>query len=385
MQLSDYRTSARAWLEAHRPTDVPTEFDARFVALRNWQRELFDGGWLGIHWPTSVGGQGLSLQHHLVVAEEIARSGAPGAIGNIGLDVVGESILKFGTHEQALALLPPILSGEHIWCQGFSEPDAGSDLASLRSSALLVDDKWVVSGQKVWTSWGAQADWCALLVRTTPRGPIGRKQEGLSYLLVRMDSPGITVRPLVQLTGDAEFSEVFFDGVEVPADSILGPPGDGWRIAMYTLGAERSFYIIRRGIEIEREFAATVSELKKVPDRSSFESLAHESLGEGVVAMRILRAQTEAAVERLVEGEGPSSTDSMDKLVLAATEQIVFRNELRLLGPGRMRLGSPAGGIDARRIALGYLYSRAASIYGGTAQVQRNVIAQRQLKLDRSW
>jgi alkylation response protein AidB-like acyl-CoA dehydrogenase len=385
MELSRYRAEARAWLAARKPGALPVEFDAQFAALRGWQRELFDGGWLGIDWPKEVGGQGLTLRHHLAVAEELALSGAPEPVGNIGLDVVGPSILKFGTPGQRAALLPPLLGGEHIWCQGFSEPDAGSDLASLRTSARLVGDTWVVRGQKVWTSWAAQADWCALLARTTPRGETRSRHDGLSYLLVQMNSPGITVRPLVQLTGDAEFCEVFFDDVEVPAGSVLGPVGGGWPVAMYTLGAERSFYMIRRRVEIERAFAATIAELAARKDPSSFESLIHEGLGESVVAIRTLRAQTEAAVERKAEGSGPSATDSLDKLVLAAAEQCVFSAMLRLLGSGRMGLDKLPPGIDARRVSLGYLYSRAASIYGGTAQIQRNIISQRLLGLERSW
>jgi alkylation response protein AidB-like acyl-CoA dehydrogenase len=207
-ELNDYRDGFRSWLRQAQLPEVLDSEDEQFSALREWQGLLYKAGYLGVSWPRDWGGQGLSVRHQLVVEEELDRARVPHPAGLVGLEVVGPSIGRFGTPEQRARLLPKLLSGEEIWCQGFSEPGAGSDLASLTTRAVREGDDFVITGQKVWTTHARQASWCAVLARTDSSVP---KHRGISYLLADMSDPGITVRPLVQLTGDTEFNEVFFD------------------------------------------------------------------------------------------------------------------------------------------------------------------------------
>ncbi|SFF68295.1 acyl-CoA dehydrogenase family protein [Blastococcus tunisiensis] len=381
IDLDTYRTNVRAWLRAADMPVVPRDLDKRFAVLREWQRTLFDAGWIGIAWSTESGGQGLTAQHQLVFSEELARAQAPQPIGLIGLDVVGPSIDEYGSEWQRRTLLPRLLSGEDIWCQGFSEPEAGSDLASLRTRARLEGDTFVVSGQKVWTSWAAQADWCALLARSDDGAP---KHQGISYLLVDMKTPGITVRPLVQMTGDREFCEVFFDNVRVPADNLVGEIHAGWPIAIHTLGTERGVYTLRRRVDAEVALDDAVAELRQraaLPDGVPLSERFLATLGKATVALRALDAQTRRTVDRL--SAGPTPEDSVDKLLLNGIEQTVYGCLADLLGPFRSTPTSRPLGLEAERWVHEHLYSRAASIYGGTSQIQRNIISQRLLGLPR--
>jgi alkylation response protein AidB-like acyl-CoA dehydrogenase len=257
--LEDFRARARSWLAGVVAPDVPLDLDARFDALRDWQRTLSEAGWVGLAWSREAGGGGLSHTHQLVFVEELVRARAPQPIGLIGLEVVGPSIDRYGTPWQRRELLPRLLSGDDIWCQGFSEPDAGSDLASLRTRAVADGSDYLVSGQKIWTSWAHKAQWCALLVRTDPSV---RKQAGISYLLVDMASPGITARPIRQMTGDREFCEVFLDEVRVPRRNLLGAENEGWAIATHTLGSERGAATLRRRVELEVALDDAVDELR---------------------------------------------------------------------------------------------------------------------------
>ncbi|TAK68040.1 MAG: acyl-CoA dehydrogenase [Actinomycetota bacterium] len=375
--LVAFAASARTWLSEVEIPRAPLDLDERFVVLRQWQRTLFDAGWMGLSWSRDSGGQGLTPRHQLVFSQELARAHAPAPIGLIGLDVVGPSIHAFGTPEQRARVLPPLLSGDEIWCQGFSEPEAGSDLGSLRTKAVRDGDDYVVDGQKVWTSWAEQAQWCAVLCRTDPTAT--PKHRGISYLLVPMSTPGITVRPIVQMTGDAEFCEVFFDGVRVPVENLVGPENGGWRIAMDTLSRERSSYTIRRMTEIGWMLDDAVAALRDVPAGPEGERI-YRAIGRAEVAIRALEAQTRTTVERLVEDAGPSAYDSIDKLILNDTEQIVCEALAELLGPFRAAHGQPYG-LDPSLIVHDHLYSRAASIYGGAQQIQRNIVADRLLGL----
>lgn len=375
--LEAFRARVRSWLAGTGIPEVPEDPDGRFAALRRWQRTLFDGGWAGLAWSREAGGQGLTHAHQLVFDEELVRAGAPQPVGLIGLEVVGPSIDRYGTEQQRRELLPRLLSGDDIWCQGFSEPEAGSDLASLRTRAVVDGDDFVVSGQKIWTSWAHEAQWCALLVRTDPAV---RKQAGISYLLVDMASPGITTRPIRQMTGDEEFCEVFLDEVRVPRGNLLGGLNDGWAIATHTLGSERSGANLRRRVELEVALDDAVAALRAhgpVSDR------ARDAVGRAHIAMRVLDAQTRQTAARLVAGVGPTPADSVDKLVLNDVEQTVFAEIAGLLGALRAVPGASPSGLRSGHWAHEHLYSRAASIYGGSAQVQRTIVAQRLLELPR--
>ena len=381
--LKQYRALCRKWLADARIPQVPLSLTERFRVLREWQHTLCEAGWIGIAWSREAGGQGLSHLHQLVFSEELARARAPQPIGLIGLDVVGPSIDRFGTLRQRTELLPRLLSGEDIWCQGFSEPDAGSDLASLRTRAEIDGDDFVVSGQKVWTSWAHLASWCAMLVRTNPDAP---KSRGISYLLVDMSSPGIVTRPLTQMTGDQEFCEVFLDRVRVPRENLVGELDGGWAIARHTLGTERAAYTLRRRVEYEVALQDAINELSACPTRDADPRRGYRvraAVGRSHVALRVLEAQTRKTVGRLAADAGPVPEDSVDKLLLNDIEQQVYGSIADLLGPLRVAPSGRPLGLDAARWAHDHLYSRAASIYGGTSQIQRNIIAERLLGLPR--
>jgi len=382
MSLDQYRMEVRNWLANANIPAVPLDLDARVDVLRAWQGTLFEAGWVGISWSTESGGQGLSPLHQLVFSEELAKAGAPMPIGLIGLDVVGPSIDAFGTPEQRRTFLPALLSGEDLWCQGFSEPGSGSDLASLRTSARIDGDNFIINGQKIWTSWAHKARWCALLARTAPDLP---KHKGISYIIVDMTSPGVTVRPLVQMTGDSEFCEVFFDDVIVPRANLVGELNAGWMIAQDTLSHERGSYTLRRAVEYSVAVEEALAEMRrhaaaggKLPDRAA------EQIGRAHVAVRGLEAMTRRTMQRKLAHEVPSPFDSIDKLALNETEQRVFASLSDLLGPFRSLASSREGsGLDSERWVKDHYYSRAVSIYGGTSQIQKNIIVDRLLELPR--
>jgi alkylation response protein AidB-like acyl-CoA dehydrogenase len=332
---------------------------------------------VGIHWPRDFGGQGLTVRHTIAFTQELVRARAPQPVGAIGLEVVGPTILRYGSAGLSARFLPPLLSGEELWCQGFSEPDAGSDLASLRTTALPDGDSLVVSGQKTWTSWAVDADWCAVLARMDQEAPAHR---GIGYLLVDMRSPGVSVRPITQLTGETEFCEVFFTNVRVPRDQVLGGPGDGWRMAMDTLGHERAGYAIRRGMENRTAFLDLVDAIAQGNRGAPDDALA---LGELYVLMEAFDANVEVTVERLSSGDVPSPHDSVDKLLLTETEQALYKTATDVLGA--LRAVPDASDVpDAQRWTKGLLYARAASVYGGSSEIQRSIVAERLLGLPKA-
>jgi alkylation response protein AidB-like acyl-CoA dehydrogenase len=369
----------RNWLREHRAAPVRGDLGERFEQLRQWQARLYESGWLGIGWPEEYGGRGGTLLERLAVYRVLVTERCPLPVGIIGLDVVGPTILEFGTIEQCTRLLPPLLRGDEIWCQGFSEPEAGSDLASLRTTAARTPDGFIVNGQKVWTSWAQFAHRCALLARTDPEAP---PHAGISYLLLDMRAPGITVRPLEQLTGDAEFNEVFFDDVPVAADDLLGPLHGGWSAAMNTLTFERGPYSIRRGTEVRAMLDDLLHEVAGATSAGDLDTATAERLGRAEVLVETLLSRADVLLPRIAAGEAGPET-SLDKLFLGQVEQVVTGLALDLLGADRVTPRETPG-FDGDRWVYDYLYGRAASIYGGSAQVQRDIITRRVLKLPRA-
>src|SRR5947209_8114039 len=242
----------RRFLASHgqTPEDLPHSLDERIEALRGWQAKCHSAGYVGRAWPQEFGGGGRAPVEQIIVDQELAAAGAPEFVNVVGLDVLGPSLLRFGNDEQRRRYVPQILSAEEIWCQGFSEPEAGSDLASLRTKAVDHGDHFVLSGQKTWVSWGQFARWCGVLARTGEPSPERPKHKDISMLIVDMRSPGVEVRPMTQITGHAEFSELFLDEVVVPKENLLSQPGDGWKIAMYTLGHERGTAALPRQVKL---------------------------------------------------------------------------------------------------------------------------------------
>ncbi|QLL06234.1 acyl-CoA dehydrogenase family protein [Mycobacterium vicinigordonae] len=377
-EISEFRSHARNWLQQAEIPLLPAEYDERHRVLREWHRALYEAGWVGLQWPSEYGGHDLTIAHQLAFTEELARAGAPQPVGSIGLEVVGPTLLRYGTQGQRERFVQPLLAAEELWCQGFSEPGAGSDLASLRTRGVIGDDQIIVTGQKVWTSWATYADFCAVLARTDPEAP---KHKGISYLLVDMRSPGITVRPIVQLTGDAEFCEVFFDEVSVPRSNVLGELHGGWPLVMNTLGHERAEYAVRRRLENQLSFNQILGALRSHGHQHSDD--VAEQIGAVYAHLRGFESLSRQTVKRLLAGNIPSPLDSVDKLHLADTEQHLFGVALDLLGPHRMAPSSRPLGLDAAQVIKSYLYGRAASVYGGTAQIQRSIVGERLLGLPR--
>src|SRR5581483_9150113 len=345
-----------------------------FTIAREWQRKLYDGGWAAIAWPREHGGRGATVIERWLFEEALDRVGAPRPAAGAYVDLIGPAILYHGTDAQRRRFLGPLLSGEDLWCQGFSEPGAGSDLAALRTRAERDGDDFVVTGQKVWTSYAEIADRCFLLCRTEADAP---KHKGISLLLVDMKSPGITVRPLHQMTGDAEFCEVFFDAVRVPAERMVGAPGAGWQIAMGILAHERgpvwTFTFQRK---IRRSFEALVREAREHPAarRTLGDPAYRQRLAQTHIDVELLRLVAYRSLTHLLRTGHPGVESSIEKVLGSETDQRLQELAMDVFGPAAML------DEDRRRE---YLYSRGETIMGGTSEIQRNVIAQRILGLPR--
>lgn len=371
-QRQAFRRELREWLKANRVDSPPrNDLDQWHRAFVEWHKKLYSGGWMGISWPTEVGGRGLPDDFEAVFNEEL---GASETMPAPAIGYLGRPMLTHGSPDQQSRFLPRLLSGEEQWCQGFSEPDAGSDLAGLRTRADLRGDTYVVNGQKVWTSFAQYADWCLLLARSDRDAP---KHKGISAFVVEMKSPGISVRPLVQITGDTEFSEVFFDDVEIPASQMIGDPGAGWAIAMTTVEFERG----PADIGFTSRLANTLSrfEARVRSDEVELDQVGRRRLAEAFVSLEALRVRVQLSLlARASSGAGatPGPAGSVDKLLLTRAEQELCRTVLDLSEAGAV--------LEPDDQMFEYLYSRAQSIYGGTSQIQRSIIAQRILGLPRS-
>lgn len=377
--LESFRIEFRNWLLSQDIPHPPVDAKDQVLVLRAWQRRLYDAGYIGLHWPEKYGGRGKGILFSAVAAQEMAKVGAPPPIGKIGIEVVGPTIIRYGSAEQKMRHLHPILTGDDIWCLGFSEPGAGSDLAAITTRANRVDKGFVISGQKVWTSFAADASWCALLTRTEPDAP---RHQGLSYFLVPMDAPGIEVKPIVQITGDTEFCEVFFDNVAVSEDTVLGDINMGWTYVLSSLDMERGPFIMRRYAEL----GVWASELFEAASHANIVSQVDlaEDIGLVAILLDILGSASYDTAESLARGTHTMEFGSVEKLLFSQIEQDLFSISNRLLGRHRTGVsGSPLGLVPGRW-ANGYLYSRAASIYSGTDQIQLNIIADRVLNLPRS-
>jgi alkylation response protein AidB-like acyl-CoA dehydrogenase len=377
-EIEEFRAAARDWLAGQRLPDPLLEGERRFDELRTWQHRLYEAGWLGLTWPVESGGRGLSALHQAVFNRELAAARAPRPAGVVGIEVVGPTILRFGADEQRRERLPRVLRGDDIWCQGFSETEAGSDLAALRTRAEPVDGGWLISGHKVWTTWAHKADWCAVLARTSSGGS---PYKSISYFMVPLTAPGISVSPLVQLNGDTEFGEVYFDGVFVPSGALIGEAGQGWSYAMHTLSFERGSLVLRRAADLTAAYQDLIAEVAAGPVDD--EQLAR--IGQLSASLFALDAQCDRIVTRMAEHPDEASpADSLDKAFMTAVEQDLFSFARDCLGAFAAVPDAAADGtLSRRRWAHDYYYSRAASIYGGSAQVQRNIIAERLLGLPR--
>ncbi|MFI5585857.1 acyl-CoA dehydrogenase family protein [Amycolatopsis sp. NPDC051758] len=340
-------------------------FDLRLA----WERHLAAAGWTCVGWPREFGGRELSLDEQVAFHEEYAASGAPARVNHIGEQLLGPTLIAFGTPEQRKRFLPRIVAVEELWCQGYSEPGAGSDLAAVSTSAVLRDGEWVVNGQKIWTSLAHVADWCFVVARTEPGSP---RHHGLSYLLVPLRQDGVTVRPIRQLTGTSEFNEVFFDDARTPAGMVVGEPGDGWRIAMATLGFERGVSTLGQQIGFRRELDDIVAEAKRTGAYD--DPLLRTDLTRARIGLRVLRAH---ALRTLGTAAGPEV--AVGKLLWAQWHRGL--GELAVRARGARSLVSAGAELDDAQLL--YLFTRADTIYGGSDEIERNIIAERVLGLPR--
>jgi alkylation response protein AidB-like acyl-CoA dehydrogenase len=375
-----FRAEAAAWLKA--------ELDDSFADVRgltsltdaperrrNWEKRLGEAGWSCVGWPKAYGGRDATLAQQVIFAEEYARAGGPPRLNHIGIELAGPTILAFGTDEQKARFLPAIAKGEEIWCQGYSEPGAGSDLANVRTRAWREDDDWVIEGQKVWTSLAQFSDWIFVIARSE-EGSKGPK--GLSFLLVPVDQPGVTVRPIHQITGEAEFNETFFDGARTDAANILGAPGDGWKVAMGLLGFERGVSTLAQQMGFRNELNAVIAAART--NGAAKDPLIRQRIAQAEIGLKLMRY---GALRMLTDAEGGKLNPA------ALTYKIQWATWRRDLGELAMDILGQAGetipGGDYAFPPLPnlFLYSRADTIYGGTNEIQRNIIAERALGLPR--
>ncbi|WP_405685519.1 acyl-CoA dehydrogenase [Streptomyces sp. NBC_00057] len=370
----EFRARLREWLAAVLPglpaKPGPDDWPGRRAYDTAWQRMLYDAGYAGLHWPVDAGGQGATPTQHLIFLEETEKAGAPYVGANfVGLLHAGPTIAAEGTAEQRARWLPPVLRGEEIWCQGFSEPEAGSDLASLRTRAVRDGDHYVVSGQKIWTSHAEVADWCELLVRTDPTAP---RHRGISWLAMRMDAPGVTVRPLRTLAGSTEFAEMFLDEVRVPVSHRIGAENDGWRVTMVTLSFERGTAFVGEVVACRRTLAALAAEARA--NGRWDDPVLRRRLGRLNAEFRALWRLTQWNVSEAQSSGGvPGTGGSVFKLRYSHARQELYEAAAEVLG-------ADAADLD-REWALDRLSSLSYTIAAGTSQIQRNIVAERILGL----
>jgi alkylation response protein AidB-like acyl-CoA dehydrogenase len=374
----EYRASVRDWLAAHltgefaglRGAGGPGREHEAFEQRLAWDRRLHEAGWTPLSWPRESGGSGATLSQRLIFHEEYARADAPARVSHLGEQLLGPALIEFGTPSQQARFLPAIASVSELWCQGFSEPGAGSDLASVATAGRLAGDHWEITGQKVWTSLAHVADWCFVLARTQAGS---RRSVGLSLLLVPMRQDGVTVRPIRQLTGTSEFNEVYFDRARTDADLVLGEPGDGWQVARFLLGVERGAATFGQQIQFRRELDDLIAHANRTG--AAADPLLRDRIARAWVGLEVLRAYALATVGQ----PGDGSAASVAKLLWARWHRALGELAMDVLGPeGMVANAAPYELSDWQRL---YLFSRADTIYGGSDEIQLGIIAGRALGL----
>ena len=362
-----FRLSLRSWLEVHgEPANDPPDDETRERYLAAWHNKLYRGGWLGLSWPAALGGRDLPDCYESIVDQELARANAPAKPAVV--NYLGRALAAFGGKDLLSRYLPGLLNGTQRWCEGFSEPGAGSDLASLRTKATLDGDVYRVTGHKIWTSDASFADWCVVLARSEPALP---KHKGISVFIVDMHAPGVTVKPIVQITGRKEFCEVFYDDVLVPRDHLVGVPGDGWPFAMLTLAYERGPGELGYVANFER----TLRRLEGLC-AAQLDPILSLKVAQAFVDVSVLRAQTSRALGLRKPGSIPGPEASLGKLLMTRVEQSLHHVALEAFGATAL-LG------EEGMVLHDYLYSRAQSIMGGTEQIQKTIVAERLLNMPR--
>ena len=368
-----FREEVRRFTATVEPEPVHSSVDEQFAYLVTFQRRLDQAGLAVVAWPEAYGGRGLSPVEYAIVCDELGQARCPEVINFVGLDVIAPALLEYMDPERLAVWLPSMASGEEIWCQLFSEPDAGSDLASLRTSAKAHGDGWVINGQKVWSTWAQYASFGLLLART---GTTESRHRGISAFVIDMDTRGIDARPLATMTGSAEFAEVFFDNVQLPADALVGDLDGGWAVAQVMLSAERGPYAIRRSAVLRGGYTGLLELARGCTD-----PLLRQRVAQATIAIEMLDLRIADVLAELTAGRDIGAQSALTKLVIGQTEQRIFSTAAELRG-----LASVAGTEGDAEAALWserYLYSRAATIYGGSQEIQRNIVSERLLGFPR--
>lgn len=386
-----FRQEIRDWMAEHltgkfeilRHRGGPGDEHAFVEERMEWERELATGGWTCVGWPEEFGGRGLPINLEVAFHEEYARAGGPGRAGLIGEGLLGPTLVHFASPEIQQRFLPGIVSGTEYWCQGYSEPNAGSDLANVKTKARLEGDEWVIDGQKVWTSLAQWSEWCFVVCRTEEGS---QRHKGLSYLLVPMDQPGIEIRPIRQITGTAEFNEVFFDGARTPKDLIVGEPGDGWKVAMGTLAFERGVLTLGQQMAFEREFNEILENARELGRTD--DAVTRQRIAQIWIRLRIMRWNALRAL-RVDENVALPREAMINKLYWANLHRDMGELAMDVLGPEAMLTRySEAHEGDAGELEMSpshklFFFTRSDTIYGGSDEIQRNVIGERALGLPR--
>lgn len=378
-----FRDEVRTWMAEH----LVGEFAAlgtgagmgegdELQTRRAWERELAAGGWVGMGWPAEFGGRDLPLTQQMIFNEEYARAGGPQRCGFFGEQLLGPTLMMFGTDAQKQRFLPPILRAEEFWCQGFSEPDAGSDLANVKTTAAVDGDEWVINGQKVWTSLGHIADWIFVVCRTGELNP-AKKHQNISFILCPIAQPGVELRPIVQITGTAEFNEVFFDDARTAADLVVGPIGEGWKVVMATLGFERGTAFLAQQLRFAEEYRNVVAYAQR--RGLAGEPLLRQRLAEAWTGLEIMRWTGLRTVTKILQGGQPGPESSIGKLHWSRWHQRLGELEMELMGAdGQILTDGLLGDMQYT-----FQFSRAHTIYAGSSEVQRNIVGERVLGLPR--
>jgi alkylation response protein AidB-like acyl-CoA dehydrogenase len=383
-----FRREVRAWLAAHVPADLKGRGFAASRAdrahvdrLRGWQRALHEAGYVGIDWPREYGGRGVSIMEQIILYEEMSRAEAPPPLNRGGLSMLGPTLMKHGTAAQRARHLSKILTAEEIWCQGFSEPNAGSDLANLQTRAVLDGDFYVLNGQKVWTSMAHVSDWGFFLVRTDPDAP---KHKGISFILVDMKTPGITIRPLRQITGEAEFNEVFLENVRVPAASVVGRVNEGWGVAITTLAYERDVLTMIRHISLRtalERLVALAKRTKRNGHTAADDPVLRQKLAQLTIAERCLSLNGYRSLTRILKGQPPGPEGSTSKLFWSQVDQDLAEIATEVIGPYSQLAAPSEWAPDEGQWEFYCLLARGSGIRAGTSEILHNILGERVLGL----
>jgi alkylation response protein AidB-like acyl-CoA dehydrogenase len=373
----EFRVRIRQWFADHHPGKRPTGPAERKGWVKSWHATMYDAGMTGPSWPQEYGGMGLSFARQVIYAEELARARVPAPMGT-GLGIVAPTIIRYGSDEQKQRWLGPMLRQDKIWCQGYSEPGAGSDLPSLRTTARRDGDEYVVNGQKVWTTHASDADVFFMLVRT---GTQESRQSGITYLIIDADSPGVTVRPLRDLTGAAHFAEVFLDDVRVPVENRIGEENEGWPLVRTSLGHERAAGAMNQAANYRRILNELI-ELARERGLTS-DPLVRDRLADFEIRVRLMRYNATRTISDILTKGEPGPASSVSRLLITSFEQELHEFAVELLGPDGIVTRDSEYAVQRGRWLAGFLGSRASTIGAGTSEIQRNTIAEQVLKLPR--